>query len=61
MQVAAPEWDLTPIEEKLRNTEFTFDATRGKDKFYKTHLYNNLMKYFKFSQQMSPFEHTVPI
>lgn len=61
MRVAAPEWDLTPIEEKLKNTEFVFDAKRGKDQFFKAHFYSGLMKYFKFSQQISPFEHTIPI
>lgn len=61
MRVAAPEWDLTPIEEKLKNTEFMFDAKRGKDKFFKVNFYQGLMKYFKFSEQISPFEHTFAI
>ena len=55
MRVAAPDWDLTAIEEKLKNTEFMFDAKRGRDKFFKAHFYGGLMKYFNFSQQISPF------
>ena len=61
MRVSAPEWDLTPIEEKLKNTEFYYNALRGTDQFYNVTFYRNLMKYFKFSTQISPFEHTLPI
>lgn len=61
MRVAAPEWDLTPIEEKLKNTEFYFNAMRGKDKFFSISFYKNLNKYFTFSQKISPFEHTFAI
>lgn len=61
MRVAAPEWDLTPIEDKLKNTEFYFNATRATDTFHNISFYKNLMKYFKFSTQISPFEHTLPI
>ncbi len=61
MKVAAPEWDLTPIEEKLKNTEFYSNASRARDSFYNIAFYKNIMKYFDFSTQMSPFEHTMPI
>lgn len=61
MKVSAPEWDLTPIEEKLKNTEFYYDALRAKDSFYHIKFYNNMQKYFDFSTQISPFEHTLPI
>lgn len=61
IKVTVPEWDLTPIEQKLKNTEYYFDVLRGKDAFYNISVYRNLMKHYKFSEILSPFEHTLPI
>lgn len=49
------DWDLTPIEQKLRNTEYYFDVLRGTDKFHNIPVYRDLMKYFKFMGQIAPF------
>lgn len=52
---------MTPIEEKLRNTEYYYDVKRGKDQFFHVAFYKNFMKHLKFTGQNSPFEHTSPI
>lgn len=61
MRVIAPDWDLAVIYEKLRNTEYYVDVKREQDKLYNTAVYRNLQKYFQFTHQNSPFEHTLPI
>lgn len=38
-----------------------FDIKRIKDTFYHIVFYKNLIKYFKFSTQIAPFEHTIAI
>ena len=49
------EWDLTPIEDKLKNTEYYFDSKRCTDGFYQIGMYKSFRKYLEFSGQICPF------
>lgn len=44
------EWNLTPLTDKLRNTEYYFNVMRGYDGLYSIETYKKLTEFEKFTQ-----------